>query len=77
MKKMITVFEDKSPSLKEVQGIIGGYVERIVIQDSKDQMYVDEEGLYKDLEFNIEASNLANRPIVGHAVILKGDAIWK
>lgn len=76
MDKMITVFKDKSPSLKEVQTLVGGYVERIMIPNSRDQMYVDENGLYKDLSLNIEASKLVGSPIVGHAVILKGEAIW-
>lgn len=76
MDKMITVFEDRRPSLKEVQELVGGYVERIVIPDSEDQMYVDEEGIYKPNKFNKEASDLSGWKIVGHAVILKGEARW-
>jgi len=76
MEKMITVFEDKPPSLKEVQEIVGGYVERVMIPNSRDQMLVDEDGLHKQLSLNIEASKIVGGPIVGHAVILKGEAIW-
>lgn len=40
------------------------------------QMIVDEEGLIKRLEMNPIASGLAQRHIVGTAVILIGDACW-
>jgi len=75
MDGMITVFEDKPPSLREVQELVGGYVER-VMYNSRDQLYVDEDGLHKQLELNIEASELVGGPIVGHAVLLTGEAIW-
>lgn len=74
---MITFFEngEKKPSLKTVQDLVDGYVELINIPNKPDwQMLVNEDGRMKQLPYNEEASALCGRPIVGHAVILKGDA---
>ena len=74
---MITFFEngEKKPSLKTVQDLVDGYVELINIPNKPDwQMLVNEDGRMKQLPYNKEASELCGRPVVGHAVILKGDA---
>ena len=74
---MITFFEngEKKPSLKTVQDLVDGYVELINIPNKPDwQMLVNEDGRMKQLPYNEKASELCGRPIVGHAVILKGDA---
>ena len=74
---MITFFEhgEKKPSLKTVQDLVDGYVELINIPNKPDwQMLVNEDGRMKQLPYNEEASELCGRQIVGHAVILKGDA---
>lgn len=74
---MITFFEngEKKPSLKTVQDLVDGYVELINIPNKPDwQMLVNEDGRMKQLPYNEEASELCGRPVVGHAVILKGDA---
>ena len=74
---MITFFEngEKKPSLKTVQDLVDGYVELINIPNKPDwQMLVNEDGRMKQLPYNEEASKLCGRPVVGHAVILKGDA---
>ena len=74
---MITFFEngEKKPSLKTVQDLVDGYVELINIPNKPDwQMLVNEDGRMKQLPYNEKASKLCGRPVVGHAVILKGDA---
>ena len=72
---MITYIKDKRPSLQEAQDIVGGNVE-LVIDDGSMQMLVNEEGLLKNLPLNKEASLMAGRPLVGPALVLKGDALW-
>lgn len=74
-EKMLTTITDKRPTLKEAQDIVGGYVE-MVIDNDKMQLMVDEEGLLKNLPFNPEASKMADRHIVGNALVLKGSAMW-
>ena len=74
---MITFFEngEKKPSLKTVQDLVDGYVELINIPNKPDwQMLVNEDGRMKQLPYHETASELCGRPVVGHAVILKGDA---
>ena len=74
-KKMLTTITDKRPTLKEAQDIVGGYVEMVIDTDLM-QLMVDEEGLLKNLPFNPEASKMADRHIVGSALVLKGAAMW-
>jgi len=74
---MITFFEhdEDKPTLKVVQGLVGGYAELIPLLHKPEwQMVVNEDGRMKQLPYNEEASEICGRPIVGHAVILKGDA---
>ena len=74
---MITVFEDKQPTLEEAQAIVWGLVELVRSPDNPDwQILVNEEGLLEDLPFNEEATKLCGTGIVGPAIILKGDARW-
>ena len=74
---MITVMEDKKPTLKEAQKIVGGLVEMVHSHKQPDwQILVNEEGLLRDLPYNQEATELCGTGIVGHAIILKGDAKW-
>ena len=75
-KKMLTTITDKRPTLREAQDIVGGYVEMVIDTDLM-QLMVDEEGLLKNLPFNPEASKMADRHIVGNALVLKGSAMWK
>jgi Domain of unknown function (DUF3846) len=72
---MIRTMKNSRPTLREAQGIVGGYVEMIRLEDGG-QMLVDEDGLSKNLEFNMEASSLAGRPIVGPVLLLYGAARW-
>ncbi len=74
---MITVIENKQPTLEEAQGIVGGLVEMVHSPTEPEwQILVNEEGLLRGLPFNAEATELCGTGIVGHAIILKGDAKW-
>jgi len=46
----------------------------LAVQDG--QLLVNEEGLILRLPSNPTASQMAGRPIVGNALLLKGDAQW-
>lgn len=58
--------------LREVQKLVGGYVEVVYLRDGR-IMLVDEEGLLKQLPLNRAASRMAGRPIVGNAVVMPND----
>lgn len=58
--------------LREVQKMIGGYVEVVYLRDGR-IMLVDEEGLLKGLPLNRAASRMAGRPIVGNALVMPND----
>lgn len=74
---MITVFEDRKPTLAEAQEIVGGLVEVVRSPTKPDwQILVNEEGLLDGLPFNAEATELCGTGIVGPAIVLKGDAKW-
>lgn len=74
---MITVFEDRQPTLEEAQKIVGGLVQMVSSPEQPTwQILVNEEGLLDGLPFNKEATELCGTGIVGHAIILKGDAKW-
>ena len=74
---MITVFEEKAPTLEEAQKIVGGLVEMVHVPNKPDvQVLVNESGLLEGLEFNQEASRLCEQVLVGPAIVLKGDAVW-
>ena len=74
---MITVIEDRQPTLEEAQKIVGGLVEMVHSPTEPEwQILVNEEGLLEGLPFNAEATKLCGTGIVGPAIILKGDAKW-
>ena len=58
--------------LREVQKLVGGYVEVVYLRDGR-IMLVDEEGLLKGSPLNRAASRMAGRPIVGNAVVMPND----
>ena len=58
--------------LREVQKMVGGYVEVVYLRDGR-IMLVDEEGLLKGLPLNRAASRMAGRPIVGEALVMPND----
>ncbi len=55
-------------TLKEMQGKVGGLIEVVYLEDGT-KMVVNEEGLIDGLPINSEASIIANRIIVGNAII--------
>tara|TARA_R110002050_G_scaffold153039_1_gene280694 strand:- start:49 stop:285 length:237 start_codon:yes stop_codon:yes gene_type:complete len=57
------------PNLKESQAYIGGYVEALHLPNG-DMLLFDEDGKYKELDINIEASKLATIQIVGNAILI-------
>jgi len=74
---MIKTFEKSKPSLEDVQKVIGGWVELVVIPNRPEiQMFANEDGRSLNMEVNLEASQVAGQTIVGPVVILKGDAKW-
>ena len=72
---MLTVLNSVEPSLEAAQAIVGGNVELITLDDG-DQLLVDEEGRMKQLPVNTVATLLAQRVIVGPALLLCGEARW-
>jgi hypothetical protein len=66
----------KSPTLKEAQDYVGGFVTLITLDDGS-QLLCNEEGDSLLLEYNPAASALANQRIVGDVIILSGMAVWK
>jgi len=76
---VITVFEHEKdkPDLEAVKELVGGWVQLIRCPRNPDwQLLVNEEGSLHGLPYNEEASEIGSRDIVGHAVLLKGDARW-
>jgi hypothetical protein len=76
---MITVFENAAdkPSVDTAKELVGGWVQLIPCPRNPDwQMLVNEEGKLHGLPYNQEASDICSKDIVGHAVLLKGDARW-
>lgn len=66
----------KTFELEEMKSAIGGgYVELVQLPDGR-MMFVDEDGLMKQLKPNMQASVLCGRPIVGKALVCdKGMAV--
>jgi hypothetical protein len=76
---MTTTLKTKAerPTLEEAQKLVGGYVELVKIPSRPDiQLFVDEDGLMKNLPPNEDATRLAGIPIVGPALVLEGEARW-
>jgi len=78
-------FDKVGPSLEEAQKIVGGPVEiaptpahRMNIQMNEKQMIlVNENGKLLDLPYNKLASYIAGMHLLGNAIILTGDAVWR
>lgn len=63
---------DHKLSLKEMQGLVRGYIERVRVMyhgEARD-MWVNEEGLIHNLPPNLKASSIAGQPIVGDVFII-------
>lgn len=74
-RKMVTILEDREPTLEEAQKLVGGYVE-LVEMPNGEQVLCNEEGLLLSFPANIEALDLTGRVFVGPVVILRHDARW-
>lgn len=84
--KEINPKDGKKWSLPELRSYLGGIeqiftgkrettdvlVELVRVQNNQ-FLIVDEEGLMKELPYNDAASKVAHRPIVGNAILLKGE----
>ncbi len=64
------------PTLAQAEALIGGFA-TLVFEQSGMQVLADEEGLMKNLALNTEATELCGVRIVGNAVILTGESMWK
>ena len=70
-------------TLAELQGYVDGYIEPVRLPPRTSingnpvtRMYVNEEGLLRQLQHNQTASDVADQTIVGTAVVfLKGDKL--
>lgn len=73
MKPTLETIADKQPTLEEMQEKVGGFVEMLTLMDGS-QLLFCEDGLMLKMPSNAEASAVAQQPIVGNAVILRGVA---
>ena len=62
----------KYPTLKKMQQMVGGYIERVTCEYEGRQcdMLVNEEGLMNGSSYNAKASEYHGRPLYGDVVIL-------
>ena len=61
--------------LSELQGLVGGWIEVVNLQESGYILVVNEEGLLKGLPWNPAASAVAGMDIVGDAVLCPSDCL--
>jgi len=54
---MLKLIEDYSPSLEELQKLVGGYIEVQTLRNG-DSLVINEEGMMQNLPINKEASKL-------------------
>ena len=76
MKTKTTYIDDKQPTLKKLQEMVGGYIQIVEVEGK--QIIMDEEGKLKDKPVNYEATELWNvgyDHIAGDAVVLSGKAL--
>jgi hypothetical protein len=61
-------------SLRELQAVVGGFIELVTLDD-RWMMVVNEEGMLQDLQLNATASYLAQRPIVGNVALVRQGSV--
>ena len=67
---------EKELSLKEMQALVGGYIQVLTSKDGKADIIFDEEGKFKDKPVNIEATKLwLGEDIANWYDVIVGDAI--
>jgi len=83
-KPKTTYIDDRKLTLEELQGMVGGYIQVVEINNGKTQIIMDEEGKLKGKMINLEATNvwfpdqyILPDSIVGDAVILTKKALLK
>ena len=82
-----TYIKDKTPTLEELQEMVGGYIQVVRSADTEKQIIIDEEGKLKGKPINKDATELYVGEaqddtsaewdydiIVGDVVILSGEA---
>jgi len=67
-----------SPSLEEMQEAVGGYIQVVPCRyETENEVFtmcvVNEEGIILNLEPNMVASRICDRPIVGPAIFLQNN----
>ena len=74
---MLKYIEDRTPSLKELQEYVGGYIETVTLRNG-DTLVFNEDGIMLDLRANQEATKVYKKNggmrinfIRGNAVIVK------
>lgn len=72
--------KDKSPTLKQAQDFIGGYITMAPVHNPigslKCQLLVNEEGEPLKLPLNTNATRIAGYSVYGDCILLKGKACW-
>ena len=84
-KPITTYIDDRELTLEELQGIVGGYIQVVEINNGKTHIIMDEEGKLKNKSINEEATKIwedwygSPLPdvIVGDAVVLTKKALLK
>ena len=83
-KPTTTYIKDKAPTLKELQALVGGYIQVVYVDDGKTQIVMDEEGKLKGKQVNLEATGvwfpdqyILPDVIVGDAVVLTKKGLMK
>ena len=70
----MSLYEEGPPTLEWLQEQVGGYIEVVPVPGNQ-QLIVNEEGLLRGLKFNSLATMIADRRIVGDAVLLSEDDV--
>lgn len=65
-----TMQELVDTELETLQKAVGGYIERVAVEDST-VMYVNEDGRAKGLQINFTASMLVGMDILGDVVVME------
>jgi len=61
--------ENGKLTLEQLQKVVGGWVEVVVVPDCHNLLIVDEDGKLKNLPVNVTASKVAQTVIVGDVVL--------
>lgn len=74
IQQRITPANGKAFSLRELQLHIGGYIERIELNNGC-AMYVDEEGVLKNLPYNHAATEFLEKALATPCACIRGNAV--